>query len=65
MQASRGTDGNNVQANLELSCRLCNMVKDQATLEEFIFGLLWIWLYKNMPLLACEVYRRVSIEAWP
>ena len=45
--------------NLVLCCRLCNSVKGHATLEEFIFGLLWVWLYKRMPLFAYELYRRM------
>ncbi|MFO0958250.1 MAG: hypothetical protein U0800_12625 [Isosphaeraceae bacterium] len=42
--------------NLVLCCRLGNGVKGASTLEEFIFGLLWIWLYKQRPVLAFELY---------
>lgn len=46
--------------NLILCCRLCNIFKGHSTLEDFIFGLLWVWLYRNMPVLALELRRR-----WP
>src|SRR4051794_25952168 len=49
--------------NLVLCCRLCNQVKGHSTLEEFIFGLLWIWLYKRLPLLAFELRRRLATGA--
>lgn len=44
--------GTNDPANLVLCCRLCNNVKADSTLEEFVFGLLWIWLCKNRPMVA-------------
>ncbi len=44
--------GNNDPENLVLCCRLCNIVKGHSTLEEFIFGLLWIWMCKNRPMVA-------------
>lgn len=51
--------------NLVLCCRLCNGVKGSSTLEEFIFGLLWIWLYKHMPLLAFELHRMLARQVSP
>jgi hypothetical protein len=49
--------GSNEPDNLMLCCRICNIVKGHSTLEEFIFGLLWIWLCKNHPLFAATIYR--------
>lgn len=49
--------------NLVLCCRLCNIVKGHSTLEEFVFGLLWVWLWKNQPVLAFELRRTLAGQA--
>jgi HNH endonuclease len=56
---SRKYQGHTDAGNLALACWYCNVVKGHATLEEFIFGLLWIWLDKNLPLLTTELYGRM------
>lgn len=51
--------------NLVLCCRLCNIVKGHATLEEFVFGLLWIWLWKSQPLCALGISRSLAGQVSP
>lgn len=48
--------GTNDTENLILCCRLCNIVKGHASVEEFIFGLLWVWICKKHPRLSVAFY---------
>ena len=46
----------NGEHNLVLACRKCNEVKGNAVAEEFVFGMLWVWI--------CRTYPKLSHWIW-